>query len=646
MVNSKQLGAVLILILAGFGSVLSQTAAELEEKYKGHNACNVLFKRQYNIDIVKGELKVTKHVIDERMYLNDKVSSTLKDNVGYSSFYDLVELEAMSLIPKGPDKYKKVPVKDFKVNTNASGSVFYDDSKEKVFYYTQLVKGAKTRLEYTLNLTQPNLMSPVYMKDYYPSERIELSVSFPDEVEIGYRVVNMSEDEYSFTKERVGNKNVYTWLRTEVDDADFESDGPSPRYYLPQVHIFLVSHESKEGKVNHVGTVDNLHQWYRNLIDDYESNTDETNEELVAIVDSLTQGLTDEVEKVKAIYSWVQANIKYIAFEYELSGFVPRPAAKVCKRRFGDCKDMASIIKEMLDLADIESYLTWIGTRSIPHRYEDIPTPSVDNHMIATYIAPDGEVFFLDATDRYNTFGQPANHIQGKQALVSMSPTEYKIFEVPIMDKAFSMKTDTVWLQIEGDKLVGKGYLVETGYLRNYMAYVMSGRTEVQTKKILERKLQKGSNKFRLNSYDVLTEAEDYYKPFEVKYSFELDNYLASYQDELYVDLNLYKRIGTKIKDDRKIPFDYDQCEEEILTFILDIPEGYEVTYIPENYSKFLGETNYSINYKHENNQIIYNLTMGISTLLFEEEDFDDWNEIYAKMTKLFNETIVLKQKK
>ncbi len=645
MGSFKQISAVLLIAFASFGLANGQSAKELQEKYKGHNACNVLYKRHYNIEVVKGELKVTKHVIDERMYLNDKVSSIMKGSVGYSSFYDLVDLEAMSLIPKGEDKYKKLVVKDFKVNTNASGSVFYDDSKEKVFQYTQLVKGAKTRLDYTLNLTQPNLMSAVYMQDYYPIERLEFSVSFPDEVEIDYRVLNMKEGEYTFTKVREGGKNVYTWTRAEVEDADFESDGPSPRYYLPQVHVFIVSHESETGKVNHVGTVDNLHRWYRQLIDDYASNTDETNDEMVSIVDSLTEGLTDEVEKVKAIYSWVQANIKYIAFEYELAGFVPRPAAKVCKRRFGDCKDMASIIKEMLAIADVESYLTWIGTRSIPHRYEEIPTPSVDNHMIATYIAPDGEVFFLDATDRYNTFGHPASHIQGKEALVSISAEEYKIIEVPIMDKAYSQKIDTVWLKIEGDKLIGKGYLTETGYLRNYLAHVMGGRTEIQTKKLLEGKLEKGSNKFRLTSYDLLTDPEDYYKPFEVKYTFEIDNYLASYKDEVYVDMNLYKRVGTKIKDNRKIPFDYDQCEEELLTFILDIPEGYEVTYIPESYSKFLGETNYSITYKQEQNQIVYDITMGISTLLFEEEGFRDWNEIYAQMTKLFNETIVLKQK-
>ena len=55
---------------------------------------------------------------------------------------------------------------------------------------------------------------------------------------------------------------------------------------------------------------------------------------------------------------------------------------------------MASLIVTMLKVAGVKSYRTWIGTRDLPYKYSQVPTPLVDNHMIATYIAADGQYYF------------------------------------------------------------------------------------------------------------------------------------------------------------------------------------------------------------------------------------------------------------
>ena len=51
-----------------------------------------------------------------------------------------------------------------------------------------------------------------------------------------------------------------------------------------------------------------------------------------------------ELEKVKAIYYWAQKNVKYVAFEYALGGFVPRDANDIYSKKYGDCKDNSSIM--------------------------------------------------------------------------------------------------------------------------------------------------------------------------------------------------------------------------------------------------------------------------------------------------------------
>jgi hypothetical protein len=131
------------------------------------------------------------------------------------------------------------------------------------------------------------------------------------------------------------------------------------------------------------------------------------------------KALAARKKKARRIYNWVQKNIKYVAFEQGMEGFVPREANLVCNRRFGDCKDMSSILTVMLNTAGVPAYYTWIGTRHLPYRYAETPLPLVDNHMIST-IKLNDKFIFLDGTDNNCVFGMPSEHIQGKEALLAM----------------------------------------------------------------------------------------------------------------------------------------------------------------------------------------------------------------------------------
>ena len=44
----------------------------------------------------------------------------------------------------------------------------------------------------------------------------------------------------------------------------------------------------------------------------------------------------------------LQNNINYVAFEDGLGGFIPRGAASVCDKRYGDCKDKSLLLVTLL----------------------------------------------------------------------------------------------------------------------------------------------------------------------------------------------------------------------------------------------------------------------------------------------------------
>ena len=88
----------------------------------------------------------------------------------------------------------------------------------------------------------------------------------------------------------------------------------------------------------------------------------------------LTANAKSDEEKIRNIYYWVQDNIRYIAFEDGIAGFKPDEANNVLTKRYGDCKGMANLTRQMLKAAGFDARLTWIGTNHISYDYS---TPSL-----------------------------------------------------------------------------------------------------------------------------------------------------------------------------------------------------------------------------------------------------------------------------
>ena len=98
---------------------------------------------------------------------------------------------------------------------------------------------------------------------------------------------------------------------------------------------------------------------------------------------------------------------------------------------------MSSLIQTMMNIAGIPTYLTWVGTRHIPYKYDELPLPSVDNHMIATQIINDSMII-LDGTFKYLNYGVYPYHIQGKQILIGKGPDDFEIRDVPVSPASYS----------------------------------------------------------------------------------------------------------------------------------------------------------------------------------------------------------------
>lgn len=124
-------------------------------------------------------------------------------------------------------------------------------------------------------------------------------------------------------------------------------------------------------------------------------------DDIRALADQLTVGVSDRREQAQRLYDWVSGNIKYVAIFLGKGGIVPHAASDVLHSRYGDCKDHVVLLEALLAAKGIPSTGALI---SIGNIYKLSPVPAFDlfNHII-TYV-PEFDMY-LDSTVKTAPFG-------------------------------------------------------------------------------------------------------------------------------------------------------------------------------------------------------------------------------------------------
>lgn len=634
-----------LLILIGFANFLAaQPSDELkryQEKYPGIPAVILDEEVEYHYEIIEDSLYIYENTYQEIFYLTEVAGYWKEMEIGYSGFSEVKDIDAKTLIP-GNNKYKVIKVREFKNKDELSREIFHDDYQSVTFKYEGLQKGSKSRLSYQRIQHDPHLPGREFLQTSIPIEHKTFSIVADNRIEMGIGAFNIENTDIDYQIIKKKNTTTYKWEVNNIDALKKEDSSPSYAWYGPHIIPYVKNYTVNNKKHVVLGNVDDLFNWYNTFVDDL--NIGAKDPDMQALVDSITKGAETELEKVKQIFYWTQDNIKYIAIEYGMGGFIPRPANSVCNNRYGDCKDMASTITGLLDYAGIKSHLTWIGTNDIPYTYSELPTPNVDNHMIATYIDQDNHYYFLDATGRYSNFDLPSAFILGKQALIRKNATEFEVVTVPVVDPAQNRISETVFLNIENNNLVGRSTASISGYNKMRLQYAIENKTKEEKLKFYQLRFTKGHNKFMVSDF---TETNLYpiEKPLEIDYHFSVNDYILANKDEMYINLNLEDLLsGQKIKEDRATPVQNEYPVELDNTFELEIPTGWKVDYLPESLT--IDDPNIAFNSKYEvrGNKIILYQNTSIRYMNMTHEYFDKWNENVDKILKYQNEIIILKQ--
>lgn len=623
-------------------STTAQTAEEVKQSFPGQELVFLNYNENLKLYLKDGVPVAERNTGKEILVLSEKNASAYsRYKVYHSGYNEMTNLEAYTKVPDG-DKYKKVKIGEQKTTSSSSNSVFYDDVKETSFDFPALTQNAIEHVELTQFHKDAHLLTPFYLPGTLPVINSTYTVTVPNDITIKYIVKNDSKGIFKFTVDKKRKETIYTWTAKNVKGDDSYGNAPDFRYFVPHIIVYIASYQGANGPQNFLSSAEDLYKWNYSFTKELNTSQDEA---LKKIVDSLIAGKTSETDKAKQIYRWVQQHIKYVAFENGLEGFRPRQAAEVCSKRYGDCKDMSSIITQMLRMAGIKAYYTWIGTRSLPYYYSEVPLPMVDNHMIAAANI-NNEWVFLDGTDPHAKYGMPPSSIQDKDAMIAISDNEFKIIRVPVTAAAKSLAVDSTIISFTPDGIKGNTSVNYSGYFGEDIYNTLLYRDEKETKDFVKSRMTKASNKFILGNY-VINKTSPEENNINISADFEIPGYGKKIGNEYYINLNLEKLFENRLVDTakRKVAIENEFQFVVKLYTILRLPEGYNVTYQPKDFSFENDLVALKISYQVNEGRIIALQEMQQKKLMIQPADFAEWNRASKAAAQQYKEQVVLEKK-
>ncbi len=167
--------------------------------------------------------------------------------------------------------------------------------------------------------------------------------------------------------------------------------------------------------------------------------------------EEVTRGMQTPREKMDAILSYCQSAVRYEQIYLDQGEFIPNAAPLVLQRKYGDCKDYATLIYSMAHSVGVDAHLVLCYRGRGVEFHDDVPV-SQFNHMIACY-TDSGTTYWYDGTNRSGIPGVTTFDLANATALILQ---EHGSHLERIPESAGNLLSITGVLRATGRSLTGR----------------------------------------------------------------------------------------------------------------------------------------------------------------------------------------------
>jgi tetratricopeptide (TPR) repeat protein len=328
----------------------------------------------------------------------------------------------------------------------------YFDTRSRSLTFPALAVGDVLEVQWRLDDTAiDNLLSDYWgdveaVQSVYPKRHFRLVVDMPSARTLFWNEKGAPAGLKASTASADG-RTVYRFEATQVPRLVPEPQMPGWAEVAGVLHLSTYQSWEQVGR------------YYHGLVRDQLVAT----EELKRTVDSVLKGVdrADAAKVVAALYGFVVSQVRYVGLEFGIHGYQPYKVDRVLARRFGDCKDKASLMHAMLKVAGVDSRLVLLRTRDRGVLSAEVASLAAFNHAILYVPKLD---LFLDGTAEFHGSRELPSSDRVANVLVVEPEGPSRFFttlEASPSDNTTTVTMD-VTLKLDGSA-TAKGSLVAVG---------------------------------------------------------------------------------------------------------------------------------------------------------------------------------------
>ena len=260
-----------------------------------------------------------------------------------------------------------------------------------------------------------------------------------------------------------GRRKTFRWQVEALPALELEPYGPAWSEQVVAVHTAPAVFEI-EGAQGDLSSWQGFGQWYHDL----SKGRDVLPPEARAEVHRLIEGLTDDREKARRLYAYLQEKTRYVSIQLGLGGWQPFDAAYVHERGYGDCKALTNYMQALLKEAGIPSFPALIRSGSqAAEVLADFPSNQF-NHVVLS-VPLEADTLWLEATSQTIPFGHLGTFTEDRYALL-VKPDGGELVRTPRSRAADNqqIRHATIRLTAAGDATVE----IDTRYTGNQQDHI------------------------------------------------------------------------------------------------------------------------------------------------------------------------------
>jgi hypothetical protein len=608
----------------------------------------VLLYSETNVAVLSVD-KIQKHVREAYKILRPEGRGHGTVGVNFDPNTKIISLHGWCIPAQGKDY--EVKEKDAVDVYAAPGFELYSDKKSRILRIPAPDPGNIVGYEYEVE-EQPFFLQDIWrFQGSDPVRESHYSLQLPP----GW-VFKASWLSHEEVKPAEGGGNVLQWVVSDVKGIRYEPDMPPLSGVAGQMVVSFFPAGGTSRK-NEFANWQDMGSWYGNLV----SGRMDASEPIKQEVSGLVAGKTATLEKMQAIASFLQHDIRYVEISLGIGGWQPHAAPDVFSHRYGDCKDKATLMRTMLREIGVNSYHVVINTErgSVTH---DSPAHNAFNHVILAIKLPDdvkdpslvavmqhpklGRILFFDPTNDLTPFGQLGGYLQANYGLL-VTPEGGELVELPQQPPAMNSIEREGKLTLEANGML-QGDVKEMRLgdrARSERWRLRAVKKDVDRIKPIEDLLAGSLPSFQI-VHASLINFEQTDQPFGFNYTFQSANYAKIAGNLLLVRPRVLGSKSSSVletKEPRKFPLEFKGPLRDTDSFDITLPSGYEVDELPPPMDVDYSFASYHSKTEASGQVLHYTRALEIKELSVPVAKMDELKKFYRMIATDERNTAILK---